>query len=182
MRRREIEGGIRFITFSCEERLPLLSNPRIADVFVGVLDDVRAELPFMLYAWVLMPEHVHLLVRPPRGLKMSPVLKLIKQRVANQVLWHWKQLDAPILKKIVLPNGRYKFWLAGGGFDRNVRDVTEFSKEIRYTHRNPVERGLVAKPEDWKWSSVRWWMGQRDGELRCDEPPGGGWDRWKGFM
>jgi putative transposase len=78
----------------------------------------------------------------------------------------------------------FRFWQAGGGFDRNVRDMNAFCKEIRYIHLNPVRRGLVAKPEDWPWSSVRWWMGRRDELVSCDPPPHGRtlWETWRGFM
>jgi len=46
------------------------------------------------------------------------------------------------------------FWQARY-YDRNVRDYHEFTVKLRYLHRNPVKRGLVAKPDDWKWSSYR---------------------------
>lgn len=64
------------------------------------------------------------------------------------------------------------------------RDEREFCKAVRHIHRNPLEHGLVERPEDWRWSSVRWWMGRRDGECPCDPPPGDPamWAAWEGFM
>jgi hypothetical protein len=81
-------------------------------------------------------------------------------------------------------DGAVRFWQKGGGFDRNVRDMEEFCREVRYVHRNPVTRGLVERPEDWKWSSVRWWMGMREGEVERDPPPGDPkpWERWLGYV
>jgi hypothetical protein len=66
---------------------------------------------------------------------------------------------------------------------RSVRDETEFSKAVKYIHRNSVERGLVEQPHEWRWSSVRWWMGDRFGEIECDPPPGyaGSWAARRGF-
>ncbi|GMV25093.1 MAG: hypothetical protein AMXMBFR58_11240 [Phycisphaerae bacterium] len=57
-------------------------------------------------------------------------------------------------------------------------------REIRYNHRNPLERGLVKRPEDWRWSSVLWWMGHREQEAECALPPGDEevWTRWKEFV
>lgn len=80
--------------------------------------------------------------------------------------------------------GSPRFWQKGGGFDRNVRDVAEFCKEVRYIHQNPVQRGLAPRPEDWEFSSVRWWMGQREAEVPCDVPPGPAeaWSNWKGYV
>jgi putative transposase len=122
--------------------------------------------------------------RPPDGVTLEHVLRGIKMSIATRVLKRWKQLNAPILGKVLDAAGRPRFWQKGGGFDRNVRNDSELMGEIRYIHRNPVTRGLVAAPELWPWSSVRWWMGQRDNELPCDPPPGRpeSWAGWKGFM
>lgn len=184
MKRREIPAGLRFITFSCKGGLALLGNPHIRDLFVRILYGARAKFGFELFAWVVMLEHAHLLVRPSDAAPLKLALGSLKQSVAERVLKRWKELDAPILRKVTLPDGRHRFWEKGGGFDRNVRDLAEFSREIRYIHRNPVEGGLVARPEDWKWSSVRWWMGLRDGERECDPPPGDprAWQAWRGFV
>ncbi|MGH7244808.1 MAG: hypothetical protein ACREJD_15450 [Phycisphaerales bacterium] len=102
---------------------------------------------------------------------MPRILTFIKKSVAEQVIPKWKKMNAGILTRIVSHTERPRFWHAGGGFDRNVRDDEEFMKEIRYVHRNPVERGLVTKPEQWEWSSVRWWTGDHANERPCDPPP-----------
>lgn len=181
LRRWENAADVRFITFSAFRRLPLLNNPRIMDLIVQRLAAVRAAHGLHLYAWVVMPEHVHLLVRPA-GSPWDAVARSLKTQVARNVLGRWRERSAPILGKIVV-KGRARFWQHGGGFDRNVRDVDEFAKAVRYIHRNPVERGLVVEPTAWKWSSARWWRGERSGEIACDPPPGrpGSWVGWKGF-
>ena len=184
MKRREVPGGVRFVTFSCEQRLPLFLNPAIRAVFEAALHAAHIRFRFELFAWVVMPEHVHLLLRPPKGIKLDRILTFIKTSVMRRVLPRWKELKAPILKRLVRPDGTHRFWQKGGGFDRNVRDEYAFTKEVRYTHRNPVERGLVSNAEDWRSSSVRWWMGRRDGELPCDPPPGDprAWASWRGYV
>lgn len=184
LRRWEHGGDCRFVTFSCYKRLPLLGNPRIRDAFSEVLEDARRRLPFELFAWVTMPEHVHVLARVPRESDWHTVALHIKPVIARRVVQRWKTINAPILEQIIDAAGRCRFWQRGGGFDRNIRNDTEFSETIRYVHRNPVERGLVERPEDWQWSSVRWWMGERDGAVKCDPPPGEKieWDKWRGFM
>lgn len=184
MKRYEIPGGIRFLTFSCEQRLQLFRNPAIRAVFEAALRATHLRFRFELFAWVIMPEHNHLLLRPNVEAPVARILKFIKLAVSERVIPRWREIDAPILRKIVQPDGRYRFWQKGGGFDRNVRGEGAFMKHIRYIHRNPVERGLVQNPEDWKSSSVRWWMGNREGELPCDPPPGDprAWARWRGFM
>ena len=63
-------------------------------------------------------------------------------------------------------------WQRGGVFDRNVRDWDELRREARYVHQNPVERGLVADPLEWAWSSARWYAGQHEGQIPIDLPWG----------
>ncbi len=137
-----------------------------------------------LFAWVIMPEHVHLLVRPADGTSLGPVLRGLKMSVSKRVIPRWVERRVPILDRIGDAHARPRFWQKGGGFDRVVRSNDEFCREVHYIHRNPVERGLVDRPEDWRWSSVRWWMGSTEGEVECDPPPGRHetWKNWKGFM
>lgn len=184
MRRWEAAGAVRFVTFSCQRRLPLLGNPAIRDLFAQTLAAARTRHSFELFAWVVMPEHIHLLLRPHPDSRLDEALRSIKTSIAKRVITRWHQLHAPILEQIRTGRGTLRFWQKGGGFDRNVRDEHEFRREVRYIHRNPVKRGLVARPEDWMWSSVRWWMGQRDHEVECDPPPGpaAAWAAWRAFV
>ena len=189
MQRRDEPNSIRFITASCNQRLNLFASDRIRAVFADSLAAAREKHGFELFAWVLMPNHFHLLMRPCRvahggDIKpLSPMLASIKQGVSQRVIPGWKRLNAPILPRLVDSDGSIRFWQPGGGFDRTVRDLTEFTKEVKYIHRNPVARGLVERPEDWVWSSVHWWMGSREQPVKCDPPPGKlDWERWKGFM
>ncbi len=173
---------MRFVTFSCHRRLPLLGHPAIRDLLAAELSATRQTYRFELFAWVVMPEHVHILLRPREG-ALTEVLRGLKTSVAKQVVARWRQLQAPILAEILTSAGTSRFWQKGGGFDRNVRNLSEFCREVRYVHHNPVERGLAAAPQDWKWSSARWWMGERSGTVECDPPPGDPrmWANWKGY-
>ncbi len=181
MKRREVPGGIRYITFSCNRRLPLLTNPKICELFLEALSEARAKMLLQVFAWVIMPEHLHLLLCPHDQFPLDGVLHSVKVSVAKQVVNRWRKLDAKILPRLTASDGRVRFWQPGGGFDRNVRNDVELSREVQYIHRNPVERGLVERPQDWRWSSVRWWMGECEGEFECDELPGF-WKDWKGYM
>jgi putative transposase len=171
MKRQDTPRGARFITFSCQRRLPLLSNPAIRDVFAASLAAARIRFHFELFAWVAMPEHVHLLLRPAADAPIDRALLFLKLSIAQRVIARWRELDAPILNRIATPDGPPRFWQKGGGFDRNVRDEGEFIRALRYIHWNPVKRGLVENPEAWEWSSARWWLGQRDEAVQCDPPP-----------
>jgi putative transposase len=181
LRRREEPDRIRFVTFSCYHRLPLLGNPGICRLVLDRLEAARAPHGVEIIAWVIMPEHVHLLVRPGPGVPLGRTLRSVKMSIAKRVLARWGELRAPVLERVASRTGP-RFWQAGGGFDRNVRDDDELSREIRYIHENPVERGLAAEPTAWRWSSVHWWMGRREGEFPCVYPRGEEWPRWQGFV
>ncbi|WP_236254543.1 REP-associated tyrosine transposase [Mucisphaera calidilacus] len=153
MRRREVVGP-RFLTFSCYRRFALFREVAWRDLFVSSLLSAQARYGFRLYAWVVMPEHVHLVLDPKR-VATGDVLRSIKQPVAQRAIRVWRQQGSSILKAIAVGDG-YRFWQAGGGYDRNVRDEDELVQKIRYVRENPVKRGLVERPEDWAWSSVSW--------------------------
>ena len=161
-RRFEHLGDARFVTFSCVGRLPLLGTAAIRDAFVERLGRARELRGFELYAWVVMPEHVHLLLRPGAGDTLAGVLQVIKQPFAKRVVARWREIGAPVLERMRRGDGRIVFWQRGGGYDRNVRDGDEFRKKIAYIHANPVRRGLVEREVDWEWSSARQYVGMED--------------------
>jgi len=169
MRRFERPNDGRYLTFSCFQRLQLFRNERIRDAFVGALREARERDRFRLFAWVVMPEHVHLYVMPaPPGGKVAPSLWRLKRDFAKLVIRRWRRLGAPVLARITDAAGKPHFWLPGGGYDRNIHSDSEHHEKITYINENPVRRGLVARSIDWRWSSARWYVGFRDGELGID--------------
>jgi len=160
LKRRELPNHARYLTCSCHDRLPLFANDAIKDHFSDHLRDAREEFKFRLLAWVIMPEHVHLLLIPrlPEH-PVSELLRELKTRFARGVIRRWRELDAPILRRLNDGAGTTRFWLPGGGYDRNIGGGHELPEKIRYIHDNPVRRGLVQTPEEWRWSSARAFAG-----------------------
>jgi REP element-mobilizing transposase RayT len=78
-------GHLHFITFSCYRRLPLLGSAHARNVFVQILNEVRDQLGFALVGFVVMPEHVHLLIGEPKRGNPSMVLYALKQRVSTRL-------------------------------------------------------------------------------------------------
>ena len=191
MRRREGTGAVRFITFSCERRLPILGASDARDIFAGSLRAARERFGFELFAWVLMPEHVHMLLRPAAGARLDRALLAMKLSAAQRLLRYLRIARDPLLERVVRPDGAPRLWQKGGGFDRNVRSDSEFQREVRYIHRNPVAGELVQRPTDWAWSSARWWTARQEGrempagrnDIPCDWPPGDerAWAMWEGY-
>ena len=190
LRRRESMNSPRFLTFSCYRQLQLFGTPALRGVFVEALRRAWERETFDLIAWVIMPEHVHLMVRPRPGVKWATIAAGLKTSVGKLILNKWKKAGARILTRLYDARGDLHFWQPGGGFDRNVRNDGELEKEIRYIHRNPVVRELVEKPTDWEWSSARFWAARFEGrepepnDLWCDWPPGDtrAWAMWSGFL
>jgi len=128
-----------FVTFSCYHREARLTEESTCQVFLDSLERVRCTRGIRLYAYVLMPEHVHMLMSEPERGVLCGALQALKISVARRgggggTLWQ----------------RRY--------YDRNVRDHEEFMEKLRYIHRNPVVRGLCARPEEWPWSSFQHYL------------------------
>jgi len=137
LRRYQQTGDVHFITFSCYRRLPLLgSEPR--DTFVVTLERVRRWYGFYLIGFVVMPEHVHLLLSEPERGKLAVVLQMLKQIVSCKLSDH----------------ATNPFWQPRY-YDFNVWREQKLTEKLDYIHSNPVQRGLVTRPEDWRWSSAR---------------------------
>lgn len=129
---------LHFITFSCQHRDPLLTTPRSRDVFLQIFERVRRWYGFFVCGYVIMPEHVHLLISEPERSKLSVVLQMLKQNTGHEL----RPLEGT------------PFW-EPRYYDFNVWSEAKRVEKLRYIHRNPVTRGLVERPEDWEWSSFR---------------------------
>lgn len=162
----------RSLNFTCFHNYQFLSKDRTRYWFLEALEEGRQKFPVDLWAWVLMPEHVHLLVYPrERGKIVGPFQGFVKEKVARKAI-AWMAVNAPEwIPKITVLEGeteRRRFWQAGGGYDRNIEELTTLTATIEYIHRNPLRRGLVENILDWEWSSARWYAGWRDVLIEMD--------------
>jgi putative transposase len=161
------------LTFTCFHRRPFLSKERTCQWLVDAIDSARTQWEVDLWAYVVMPEHCHILMFPRLAIyEISRVLESMKVPVTRRAKAYLMR-HAPEALAIMLdeqPNGlvAYRFWQRGGGYDRNLNEAKAIHAEIEYIHANPVRRGLVAKPEDWRWSSAAWYAGSRDVPLVLD--------------
>ena len=171
-----IPGHVHFLTFSCYHRLPLLANDLWRTWLAEIIRHNCDRHALALWAYVFMPEHVHLLVKPKnQPYDVAVWLKGIKGAAAKRVVNDLRRVGSPLLDKLrVTPragHGLYRFWQAGPGFDKNIWDMALAVEKAQYCHRNPVKRNLVRDPVQWPWSSFRWLeMGVREGEpLKVDD-------------
>jgi len=117
---------------------PPLADPHHAKIVADALRAFVGER-YELHAWCVMPNHMHTLITPHEGFPLGDTIR------------SWKNFTARRINLARAAGGR--FW-APDYFDRYMRDETNFGNTIAYIENNPVVAGLVARPEDWRWSSA----------------------------
>jgi putative transposase len=123
-------------------------------VFLKVLEQTRQKYQFVVAGYVVMPEHVHLLISEPKVEDPSRVMQVLKQRVSLQC--RARKTAANIFSEQLSA----AFWQPRS-YDFNVRTEKKYVEKLNYIHSNPVRRGLVESPELWPWSSFRhYWLGE----------------------
>ncbi|HEY7097449.1 MAG TPA: transposase [Terriglobales bacterium] len=127
---------LHFITFSCYRRMRLLDAATAKEAFERELERVRRWYGCYISAYVVMPEHVHLLISEPQRSELSIVIQMLKQ----------------ITSRKLKTQSLSRFWQIRY-YDFPVWSEKKRREKLRYIHRNPVKRGLVLRPEDWPWSS-----------------------------
>ena len=150
LKRHQTEGHDHFITFSCHRRLPHLDHDDARIVFEEILEKLRQRHQFFLFGYVLMPEHVHLLVSEPKLQSLATTLSVLKGETSK-----------------LLRGDRPQFWQTRY-YDFKVLTHRKHVGKLRYMRRNPVKRGLVDKPEDWPWSSFRHYLSGEPGRIEIE--------------
>jgi putative transposase len=148
------QGHLHFLTFSCYRRRPLLGSARARNVFVRILSELRQKHRFLLVGYVVMPEHVHLLIGEPATGTPSTVMQVLKQRVSRKLRGGKRRAGSA---QLALPFSQSTaalpcFWQRRF-YDFNVCSWGKRKEKLEYMHRNPVARKLVAHPKDRPWSS-----------------------------
>ena len=143
---------LHFITFTCYRRQPFLNTTHAKNVFVRSLEQARRSYRLDVIGYVVMPEHVHLLVTEPERATLARAIQALKQSVSQ---------------KLKAPDGR--FWQTRY-YDFNVGTPQKRVEKLKYIHRTPVHRGLVERPEDWPWSSYRHYALGEVGTVQIESP------------
>jgi len=157
-------GYSHFITTSCYQRQPLLNTPQNRDLFLEVLEQVRRRYHFVVVGYVVMPEHVHLLLTEPERDNPSVVMQALKQGFARRLIARRRRAAGS-----QTASQHDRIW------QHRFYDFVVFSDEkrvekLRYMHRNPVKRGLVQEPQEWAWSSFRHYANDDRGPVLVNEP------------
>jgi putative transposase len=168
-------GDAHELTFSCFQRFAFLKAQRVCQWLKEAIDQARVKLDFSLWAYVIMPEHVHLIVCPRQPVyDVADIRRAIKEPVARKGIEYLSLHASHWLPRVTRKRGHRTercFWQSGGGYDRNIKSGKTLLVMIDYLHLNPVRRGLVEKAVNWKWSSASWYELSRPGPIEIDPIP-----------
>jgi putative transposase len=143
-------GHLHFLTFSCHQRSAKLGTDADKDTFCEALEEIRLRWEFRMVGYVVMPEHVHLLLSEPKKGRLSVAVQMLKQTVSRELGIRSEPFWTP----------RY--------YDFNVYSAEKTGEKLAYMHFNPVKRGLVYEEIDWRWSSARFYKGLNPGPVALE--------------
>ncbi|MGE3818790.1 MAG: transposase [Isosphaeraceae bacterium] len=174
LRRRSFDepGHAHELTSTCYRRYRFLAAERTCRWLAESIEQARRRHGFDLWAFVFMPEHAHMIVRPRvGGAGVAGILQGIKQPVGRRAFPYLEAHAPHWLPRLTRRRGgrtERLFWQSGGGYDRNITEPRTLKAMIDDPHANPVRRGLVERDVDWPWSSAGWYQGTPRNDLRPD--------------
>ena len=161
-----------FITAVAKNRLRVFRTNVIKTITCKAIDEARTSCGFLLFAYVIMPDHIHLITDSPR--KPSTVLQFIKGIASRRVLGYLKEMNYETsLRKLEHDdwkrNHRYSLWQHDSDAFSIVSEST-FMEKVNYINQNPVRAKLVERAENYLFSSARCWQKcpSEDEPLRVD--------------
>ena len=196
--RYEDKAHARYLTFGCYHHYHLFQHSDLCQLFLDHLDRIRKQENIHVWAYVIMPDHVHLLVYSEQEKPLGSLLSRLKSEFAFKAL-KWIEEHDPITYeklrvepvgkvKLQKPEGHpvghpkqqrgfeskgkvsFRFWQRGGGYDRNIHSDEAIRKSMEYIHNNPVKVGIVNLPEKYQWSSAGYWLVGDHSGFKPDEP------------
>ncbi|MCZ7647134.1 MAG: transposase [Planctomycetota bacterium] len=155
----DLEGHLQFVTFSCYRKFQFLSRDRCKQIVLAHLDRWGWQERVGVVGYVVMPDHVHALLRPAEPGRLSPFMQLWK-RESSRHIHAFLRLGggaAPFGARVRDDAGRVHCWNKRY-YPFNVYSMKKAIQKLEYMHHNPVRQGLAEDPCAWAWSSARYWQ------------------------
>ena len=149
------KGYAYFITTNVKNNIPIFKDDSCCQLLINDLDYYRKELEFILYGYVIMPTHLHLIIHPSEKTSIALVMKKIKGHSSY-----------PINKYL---NQKGSLWQEDY-FEHIIRNKLDFKEKVDYIHKNPVKAGLVENMKEYKYSSYRNYYFGDESIIRIDFP------------
>ena len=150
-----------YITIVTKDRLPVFRTNQMTEVLCRAIDEARKSAGFLLFAYVIMLDHMHLLTSRPST--TSNVLRVLKGLTARRIIDHLKANGhSSSLRKLQHQERERHYKHSLWQTEKNVLPVFSegmFMEKLNYIHQNPVRAGLAVRAVDYRWSSARIWRG-----------------------
>jgi REP element-mobilizing transposase RayT len=148
-----------FITCVTHKRLPVFRTDKLKSILANAFDEARRSAGFSIFAYVIMPEHFHIVTDSHRT--MSETIRFLNGISARRVINYLKEngLTESLNKLRIMDRGsnyKYSLWEHHSN-SFSISSEAVLRQKVHYIHCNPVEDGLVGLPEDYLYSSVRFW-------------------------
>lgn len=155
-----------YLTAVTKDRLPIFRTDALAQVMCNALNEARLSGKFLIFAYVIMLDHLHLVT--DSKVDSKDILRFVKGIASRRIIVHLKENGyADSLEKLRIPRRRdgsdHMVWQRHPDV-RLLWSEQMLWQRIQYTHLNPVRAGYVEHPNDWRWSSARSWHGRRSDE------------------
>jgi putative transposase len=171
----DFTGHAHELTFGCYQGYPFLKSDRTCHWLADAINKARVKFEFNLWAYVFMPDHVHLVIHPRKpDYDIAQIRGAIKHPTSKTALAWLRENHPEWIGRLTRKRGlriETLFWQSGGGYDRNIMSSRALLEMIDYIHVNPVRKGFVTHPEEWKWSSARWYLSNDATMLKVDPIP-----------
>lgn len=147
------------ITNVAHDRLPVFRTDAMKKIVCAALDEARRSGGFAIFAYVIMPEHLHIIT--DGALKPSDTLRFLNGISSHRVIDYLKEYNytTSLAKLRDAPKARKHTYSLWDGHSQALPLFSEslFMQRVNYIHQNPVRAGLVERAEDYRWSSIRRW-------------------------
>lgn len=152
---RDYPGHSHLLTFSTRKRRPHLRDEQICHWLAESINRAKGLHNFQVLAYVFMPDHVHILIRPQEETyKIAEILRSMKQPVSR------KARNAAMIDDVL--------WEPGGGHDKNITTTVARANAIEYIHRNPLRKALCQDILEYRWTSARAILLGEESEIGVD--------------
>ena len=166
---------LQFVATRTHGGLRLFRHPRLCQEFLQALRELRQEHPFKLFAYVIMPNHVHLVVHPSDG-RIPELMKKLKSLSARRIINCLKKSGddklLTALRKATLGRKQDTYQVWQDGFHAvPLWSEWMIRKKIDYVHANPLRQGVVKSAKDYTWSSFSNYHGIGNARIPLDPVP-----------
>ncbi len=163
------QGHAHFITLVINKRMSVFLNSETARKAIQAIEFYQKNLFFKILGYVIMPDHIHLIVWPEGKKTLEEFVRDFKKYLAQEILHRVTSLEKTkiLLERPQKRNHRFQIWQKGY-YDFNIYNQETLNEKLSYMHNNPVRKRLVENPEDYPYSSCRDYMEKGEVLLKVD--------------